>query len=109
MPTKLLSSPRAIACIVSSFFSLLVWYAYFLMSGTLGRFLKPSAVPEWVRLSLAHDIHFPLSVLAIAYRSLAIASLIWCIWCWRTESGRVVVIAAVLTGLAIMVNVLMFL
>jgi hypothetical protein len=79
------------------------------MAGTLGRFLNPSAVPEWVRQSLFHDIHFPLSMLAIAYRGLAIASLIWCIWCWRRESGLLVVIAVVLTGLVVIVNVLMFL
>jgi len=78
------------------------------MSDTLGRFLKPSAVPEWVRQALAHEINLPLSVLAIAYRSLAISSLIWCIWCWRKESGLVVWIAVGLTGLAAIVNVLMF-
>jgi len=102
-------SPRSIACIVLSGFSLFVWYVYHLMAGTLGRFLDPSAVPEWVRQSLAQNIHFPLGLLTIAYRSLAITSLIWCIWCWRRESGVVVGIAVGLTGLAILVNVLMFL
>lgn len=79
------------------------------MAGTLGRFLNPSAIPQWVRQTLAHDIHFPLSVLAIAYRSLAITSLIWCIWCWRRESGVLVRIAVGLTGLVVIANVLMFL
>ncbi len=79
------------------------------MDGTLGRFLSPSAIPEWVRRSLSQNFDFPLSVLAIACRSLAIASLIWCIWCWRKESGVVVGIAIGLTGLAILVNVLIFL
>jgi hypothetical protein len=106
---KLYGSPRSIACIVLSCFSLFVWYDYFLMTGTFGRFLGPSAIPEWIRQSLAQNIHFPLSVLGLAYRSLAITSLIWCIWCWRRESGVVVGIAVGLTGLAILVNVLMFL
>ncbi|MGA2685024.1 MAG: hypothetical protein ABSF51_08230 [Verrucomicrobiota bacterium] len=106
---KLYGSPRSIACIVLSCFSLFVWYAYFLMTGTLGRFLDPSAVPEWVRHSLSQNISLPLTVLAIACRSLAVASLIWCIWCWRKESGVVVGIAVGLTGLAILVNVLIFL
>jgi hypothetical protein len=109
MPTKLFDSPRSIGCIVFSCFSLFVWYADLLMAGTLGRFLNPSAIPQWVRQTLAHDIHFPLSVLAIAYRSLAITSLIWCIWCWRRESGVLVRIAVGLTGLVVIANVLMFL
>jgi len=106
---RLYGSPRSIACIVLSFFSLFVWYVYHLMAGTLGHFLDPSAIPEWVRQSLAQNINFPLGVLAIAYRSLAITSLMWCIWCWRRESGVVVGIAVALTGLAILANVLMFL
>jgi hypothetical protein len=78
------------------------------MAGTLGRFLQPSAMPEWVRQSLAHDIHFPLIVFAIAYRSMAIITLIWCIWCLCRESGLVVRIAVVSTGLVVIVNVLVF-
>jgi hypothetical protein len=109
MPTKLDGSPRSIACIVFSCFSVFVWYADYLMSTTLGRFLNPSAIPDWVRDSLAHDIHFPLSVLAVAYRSLAITSVICCLWCWRRESGLVVWIAMLLTGLVVIVNGLRFL
>ena len=105
----LYGSPRSTACIVLSGFSLFVWYAYHLMAGTLGHFLDPSAIPEWVRQSLAQNINFPLGVLAIACRSLAVTSLIWCIWCWRRESGLVVGIAVALTGLAMLANVLMFL
>ena len=107
--SRLYGSPRSIACIVLSFFSLFVWYVYHLLAGTLGHFLDPSAIPEWVRHSLAQNIEFPLGVFAIAYRSLAITSLIWCIWCWRKESGLAVWIATILTGLAILINVLMFL
>jgi hypothetical protein len=106
---KLYGTPRSIACIALSGFSLFVWHGYFLMAGTLGRFQSPSAIPEWVRRSLSQNFDFPLSVLAVACRSLAIASLIWCIWCWRKESGLVVWIAMGLTGLAILINMLMFL
>lgn len=108
MPTKPYSSPRSIACIVFSSFALFVWYAQLRISIILGRFLNPSAIPEWVRQSLSHDINFPLSLLVIAYRSLAITSLIWCIWCWRREYGLMVGIAVLLTGTVIVVNVLTF-
>ncbi len=79
-----------------------------LMAGALSHYLNPSAIPEWVRQSLSHDINFPLGVLATAYRSLAVTALIWCTWCWRKESGLVVGIAVGMTGLAVIVSVLMF-
>ena len=53
---------------------------------------------DWSEINSRQDD--PESDLAIAYRGLAFAALVWCIWSWRTESPIPAAIATLFTGLA---------
>ena len=95
LPSKPLFPARATASIVFACFSLFVWRAYgHLHWVVLGRLRSVVADP------VREQLGYPESDLAIAYRGLAFAALVWCIWSWRTESPIPAAIATLFTGLA---------
>ena len=95
---------RAIASILFACFSLYVWRAYgHLHWVVLGR------LSDFVTEPVREQLSYPEGELAIAYRSLAVAALIWCIWSWRAESRVAAATATLFTGLAMVVVIWMWL
>jgi hypothetical protein len=67
-----------------------------------------SAKLDWVRQNLVRHEALLDRHLAIGFRGLALAALIWCVLSRRTERGIVVGIAVLFTALAIGASVLSF-
>ncbi len=93
---------RAVASSIFACFSILLWRSYFHLHNTvLGRLGKHIIEP--IREQLAY-----IQVdLAIAYRGLAVAALVWCILSWRSEARAAAVVSSLFTGLAVAINLLL--
>lgn len=95
---------RAVASIVFACFSLLLWRSYFHLHYTvLGRLREHIIDPTREQLA------YTQADLAIAYRGLAIAALVWCVLSWRSEARAAAVVSSLFTGLAVAINLWMLL
>jgi hypothetical protein len=68
---------------------------------------------DWVRENIAGADERLQSSLAVGYRGLALAALVWCIWAWRSEARTAMsivalVVATLFTGGVVVVSLLSF-